>query len=176
MERTNGVWYAEAWVGEGNNAAHLNLAVGLKGGPIEQAFLTAMTMPRSGHIPFFTVLQPNWPVKPFTLFVNKADFRSELHSRLTWGPAQAGVAEGILTAVQRRIIPPERVDDYLAIVTVWVDWNADSEEEVYQNNKDAALHAMERAFGSEPGIDDLLARLGHAQNPFLTQSHGEAKL
>src|SRR5712692_6646382 len=176
MERTNSVWYAEAWAGAGANAAHLNLAVGLKGGPIEQALLTAMAMPRSGIIPFFTVVPPNLPVKPFTLFVNKADFRSEEHSRLTWGPAQAGVAEGILTAVQRRIIPPERVDDYLAIVTVWVDWNADSEEEVYQNNKDAALHAMERAFGSEPGIDDLLARLGHAQNPFLTQSHGEAKL
>ena len=117
----------------------------------------------------------NWPVKPFTLFVNKAEFRSELHSRLTWGPAQAGVAEGILTAVQRRIISPERVDEYLAIVAVWVDWNADSEEEVYQNNREAALHAMERAFSGEPGIDDLLARLGHAQNPFLTRSHGGAE-
>jgi 5,6,7,8-tetrahydromethanopterin hydro-lyase len=167
MEKTNGVWYAEAWAGTGANAAHLNLAVGLKGGPLEQAFLTAMALPRTGTIPFFTVLQPNWPVKPFTLFVNKADFRSEEHSRLTWGPAQAGIAEGILTAVQRGIIAPERVDDYLVIVTVWVDWNADSDEEVYQNNRDAALRAMERAFGGEPGIENLLARLGHAENPFL---------
>ena len=167
MEKTNGVWYAEAWSGEGSNAAHLNLAVGQKGGPIEQAFLTAMAIPRSGTIPFFTVLQPNWPVKPFTLFINKADFRSEEHARLTWGPAQAGVAEGILTAVQRRVIPQEQVDDYLVIVTVWVDWNANSDEEVYQNNKDAALSAMERAFGGEPDIKDLLGRLGHAENPFL---------
>ena len=167
MEKTNGVWYAEAWAGTGANAAHLNLAVGLKGGPLEQAFLTAMALPRTGTIPFFTVLQPNWPVKPFTLFVNKADFRSEEHSRLTWGPAQAGIAEGILTAVQRGIIAPERVDDYLVIVTVWVDWYADSDEEVYQNNRDAALRAMERAFDGEPGIEDLLARLGHAENPFL---------
>jgi len=167
MEKTSTVWYAEAWSGTGVNAAHLNLAVGLKGGPLEQAFLTAMALPRPGTIPFFTVLQPNWPVKPYTLFVNKADLRSEEHSRLTWGPAQAGIAEGILTAVQRRIIAPERVDDYLAIVAVWVDWNADSDEEVYQNNRDAALRAMERAFGGEPGIEDLLARLGHAENPFL---------
>lgn len=167
MEKTNGVWYAEAWAGAGANAAHLNLAVGLKGGPIEQAFLTTMAIPRSGTIAFFTVLQPNWPVKPFTLFINKADFRSEEHARLTWGPAQAGVAEGILTAVQRRVIPPEQVDDYLVIVTVWVDWNANSDEEVYQNNKDAALSAMERAFGGEPDIKYLLERLGHAENPFL---------
>ena len=170
MEKTNSVWYAEAWAGEGSNAAHLNLAIGLKGGPLEQALLTAMAMPHTGNIPFFTVLQPNWPVKPITLFVNKADLRSEQHSRLTWGPAQAGVAEGMLSAVQRRIIPPERVDDYLAIVAVWVDWQADSEEAVYQNNRDAALHAVERAFSGEPGVDDLLTRLGHAQNPFLTHS------
>jgi 5,6,7,8-tetrahydromethanopterin hydro-lyase len=167
MEKTNAVWYAEAWAGTGANAAHLNLAIGLKGGPIEQAFLTAMAMPRPGIIPFFTVLQPNWPVKPYTLFVNKADLRPGEHSRLSWGPAQAGIAEGILTAVQRHIILPERVDDYLAIVSVWVDWNADSDEEVYQNNRDAALSAMERAFGGQPGIEDLLARLGHADNPFL---------
>lgn len=167
MERTNSVWYAEAWAGTGANAAHLNLAVGLKGGPLEQAFLTIMAQPRSGTIPFFTVLQPNWPVKPFTLFVNKADFRSEEHSRLTWGPAQAGIAEGILTAVQQRIIPPEQVDEYLVIASVWVDWNANSDEEVYRNNKDAALSALERAFEGKPGIEDLLARLGHAENPFL---------
>ncbi len=170
MEKTNTVWYAEAWAGTGTNAAHLNLAIGLKGGPIEQAFLTVMATPRTGIIPFFTVQQPNWPVKPYTLFVNKADLRSEEHSRLSWGPAQAGIAEGILTAVQRHIISPERVDDYLAIVTVWVDWNADSDEEVYQNNRDAALSAMERAFGGKPGIEDLLARLGHAENPFLKHS------
>ena len=167
MERTNNVWYAEAWAGEVPNAAHLNLAVGLKGGPIEQAFLTAMALPRSGTIPFFTALQPNWPVKPFTLFVNKADFRSERHSQLTWGPAQAGVAEGILTAVQHSIIPQGQVDEYLIIASVWVDWNANNDEAVYQNNKDAALNAMERAFGGKPGIEDLLARLGHAENPFL---------
>lgn len=175
MERTNNVWYAEAWAGAGANAAHLNLAIGLKGSPLEQALLTVMATPQQGVIPFFTVLQPNWPVKPFTLFVNKADFRSEQHSRLTWGPAQAGIAEGMLTAVQRNIIAPERVDDYLAIVTVWVDWDADNDEEVYQNNKDAMLQAVERAFTSAPGIHDLLSRLGKAQNPFLKQTQTHEK-
>ncbi len=101
------------------------------------------------------------------LFGTKVCFVDEEHSRLTWGPAQAGIAEGILIAVQRGIIAPGRVDDYLAIVAVWVDWNADSDEEIYQNNRDAALRAMERAFGGELGIEDLLVRLGHAENPFL---------
>src|SRR5258708_19735376 len=116
MEKTNAVWYAEAWAGTGANAAHLNLAIGLKGGPILQAFLTAMAMPRPGIIPFFTVLQPNWPVKPYTLFVNKADLRSGGHSRLSWRPAQPGTPEGILTAVHRHTILPARALDYLAPV------------------------------------------------------------
>lgn len=167
MEKTNTVWYAEAWRGEGTNAAHLNLAIGLKGGPIEQAFLTAMASPRSGVIPFFTVVQPNWPVKPYTLFVNKADFHSEEHSRLTWGPAQAGIAEGILSAVQHSVVPPAQIDDFLIIVSVWVDWNANNDDEVYRNNRDAALSAVERALNGEPRIEDVLARLGHAENPFL---------
>jgi 5,6,7,8-tetrahydromethanopterin hydro-lyase len=173
VERTNAVWYAEAWTGEGANAAHLNLAVGLKGGPIEQAFLNAMAMPGPGNIPFLTVLQPNWAVKPFTLFVNKADFRSEQHSRLTWGPAQAGIAEGVLTAVQHGIIAPDKVDDYLVIASVWVDWNADNEDAVYQNNREATITALERAFTGKPAIENLLARVGHAENPFLTHSHAQ---
>jgi 5,6,7,8-tetrahydromethanopterin hydro-lyase len=173
MERRKDVWYAEAWAGEGANAAHLNLAVGLKGGPIEQAFLNALATPRTGNIPFLTVLQPNWPVKPFTLFVNKADLRSEQHSRLTWGPAQAGIAEGILTAVQRGLIAVADVDDYLIIASVWVDWAADNEDKVYQNNRAAALSALERAFAGNPGITDLLARVGHAENPFLSHAHAK---
>lgn len=167
MENTPTVWYAEAWAGSGANAAHLNLAIGLRGGPIEQAFLTAMASPRPGNLPFLTVVQPNWPIKPYTLFVNKADLRSEEHSRLTWGPAQAGLAEGILSAVQRGIVPPERADDYLIIAAVWVDWSANNDDEVYQNNREAALRAMERALHGEPRIEDILARLGQAENPFL---------
>lgn len=167
MGITHTVWYAESWAGSGANAAHLNLAIGLKGGPIEQAFLTAMASPRPGNLPFLTVVQPNWPVKPYTLFVNKADLRSEEHSRLTWGPAQAGLAEGILSAVQRGIIPPERADDYLIIAAVWVDWNANNDDEIYQNNREAALRAMERALHGEPHIEDILARVGQAENPFL---------
>jgi 5,6,7,8-tetrahydromethanopterin hydro-lyase len=167
MEITHTVWYAEAWAGSGANAAHLNLAIGLKSSPIEHAFLAAMALPRPGNLPFLTVVQPNWPVKPYTLFVNKADLRSEEHSRLTWGPAQAGLAEGILSAVQDGIVPAERADDYLIIAAVWVDWNANNDDEVYQNNREAARRAMERALHNEPRIEDILARLGQAENPFL---------
>jgi hypothetical protein len=89
----------EGFVGSGPNAAHLNTALGSKGGPIETAWATALATPRAGHIPFVVVLRPNLPVKPLTLFVNKADIRGEQHETLTWGAAQAGVASGVAAAV-----------------------------------------------------------------------------
>ena len=42
----------EAFVGEGPNAAHLNVVVGRKGGPVETAWATSLATPRQGHVPF----------------------------------------------------------------------------------------------------------------------------
>ena len=64
--------------------------LGRKGGPVETAWATALATPRQGHVPFVVVVRPNYPVKPSTLFVNKADVRGDRHAALTWGAAQAG--------------------------------------------------------------------------------------
>jgi 5,6,7,8-tetrahydromethanopterin hydro-lyase len=173
MGKIRSVCYAEAWAGEGVNAAHINLAVGPKGSAIEQGILQALAMPRAGTIPYFTVLQPNYPVKPFTLFVNKADLRGERHAQLTWGPAQAGVAEGVLDAVADDIIPKDDVDQLLILVAVWVDWQAENDDLVYQNNRTATRQAIERAVKGIPRVEDVLAaRQMGARNPFLTGGVG----
>ena len=67
-----------------------------------------------------TVLQPGLPVKPFTLFVNKAAIEGERHGILTWGAAQAGVAAGVAAAVAEGLIPAAEVDFLLCIAAVWV--------------------------------------------------------
>ena len=77
---------------------------------MEAAWATALATPRQGHIPFVVVVRPNYPVKPLTLFVNKADVRGERHAALTWGAAQAGVARGVLESVAEGAIPSRRVD------------------------------------------------------------------
>ena len=53
------------------------------------------------------MLQPGLPVVPFTLFVNKARIEGDDHGRLTWGPAQAGVAAGVADAVAAGTIDEE---------------------------------------------------------------------
>src|SRR5271157_6452284 len=62
----------EAFVGAGHDAAHLNTALGRRGGALETAWTTSLATPRAGHVPFVVVIQPNVAVQPPTLFVNKA--------------------------------------------------------------------------------------------------------
>ena len=86
----------EAFVGTGAEAAHLNTVLGAKGGPVETAWVTALATPREGHVAFLTTVRPGIPAKPMTLFVNKATLAGDAHATMTWGPAEAGVASGVL--------------------------------------------------------------------------------
>jgi len=141
--------------------------LGRKGGPVETAWTTALATPRQGYIPFVVVIRPNVPVKPLTLFVNKADFRGERHSTLTWGAAQAGVAAGVAEAVADGLVPAAEVDDLLLIAAVWVDWAAEDEETVFENNLAATRAALAAAVEGRPPLDEILPLRDDPTNPFF---------
>jgi 5,6,7,8-tetrahydromethanopterin hydro-lyase len=134
---------------------------------VETAWATALATPRQGHVPFVVVLRPNYPVKPLTLFVNKADLRGDRHATLTWGAAQAGVARGVLDAVAAGTPPASEVDDLLLIAAVWVDWAAADEDAVYAANAEATQAALGGAVEGRPAIDELLSFRGEPANPFF---------
>ena len=144
--------------------------LGRKGGPVETAWATALATPRQGHIPFVVVLRPNMPVKPATLFVNKADIRGDRHAELTWGAAQAGVAQGILESVAGGVIPAAEVGELLLIAAVWVDWAADDEEAIYTGNLHATRDALAAGVEDRPAIEELLAVAQAPENPFFRRS------
>lgn len=148
----------------------MNTVLGRKGGPVETAWATALATPRQGHIPFVAVLQPNMPVKPATLFVNKADIRGDRHAELTWGAAQAGVAQGVLEAVADGTIPAGAVDDLILIAAVWVDWAADDEEAIYSGNVEATREALAAGAEGRPAIEELLGLRSEPANPFFRRS------
>jgi len=159
----------EGFEGGGGNAAHINLLLGPKQGPLGSAWATAAASPGPGHIPFQVVLKPNVPVKPATLFIAKAVLRDARHEKLTWGPAQAGVAAGITRAVLDGVLPAGADDDWLSIALVWVDWNADDADAVYANNKAAARAAVQRAMTAGwPSRAELASALDSVGNPFYT--------
>jgi 5,6,7,8-tetrahydromethanopterin hydro-lyase len=157
----------EGFAGSGADAAHVNTVLGRKGGPVETAWAVALATPRPGHLPFVAVLQPGLPVKPMTLFVNKAELRGALHERLTWGAAQAGVASGVARAVGTGIVPPGDADDLLLIAAVWVSWDAVDEEAVFRNNRDATYAALEAGARLTPPIDAVVAAADAPANPYF---------
>jgi 5,6,7,8-tetrahydromethanopterin hydro-lyase len=131
------------------------------------AWATALATPRTGHASFVVVARPNMPVKPPTLFVNKAEIREEAHGLLHWGAAQAAVAQGVLEAVADGTIRPGEVDDLALIAAVWVDWAAADEEEVFANNVEATGAALSSAAEGRPRLEQLLAIRTEPQNPFF---------
>lgn len=156
----------ESFVGAGVEAAHVNTVLGRYGGPVETAWVTALATPRIGHAPFVAVLAPNLAVKPLTLFVNKADIRSEEQGRLVWGAAQAGVAGGVADAVAGGVIPELEVDSLLIVAAVWVDWAAAAADTVYANNREATEAALAAGAAGRPAIADVLAARDQPENAY----------
>jgi len=158
----------EGFAGDGPNAAHVNTVLGSKDGAVGSAWATALATPTVGHAPFVVVVRQNVPVKPFTLFVNKAsvDGDNERHARLTWGAAQAGVAAGVTTALRKGVVPEPAADDLLLIAAVWVNPLADDEHAVYENNEAATLAALVAGRDGTPTVADVLGA-GAPQNPFF---------
>ncbi len=159
----------EGFAGSGPDAAHVNTVLGAKDGPVGTAWATALATPRLGHAPFVVVVRPNLPVKPFTLFVNKAavdTVTGERHAHLTWGAAQAGVAAGVIAAARERVVRADELESLLLIAAVWVDPKADDEESVYANNQAATLAALMAGHDGLPRVTDVLTA-GDPQNPFF---------
>ncbi|MDT0468853.1 formaldehyde-activating enzyme [Streptomyces gibsoniae] len=161
----------ESFVGDGANAAHTNVVIGRKGGPIETAWATALATPSGGHVPFMTVVRPSVPVKPLTLFVNKAVVGSDLHERATWGSAQAGLAQGVLDAVAQDLIPAGEADNLLIIAAVWVNPAVHDLDACFRNQRGAAHGAIRAAVTGTPTVFDALAAAEEGPaNPFYTPS------
>ena len=110
------------------------------------------------------------PVKPPTLFVNKAEIRGEAHGFLHWGAAQAAVAQSVLESVADGTIAEAQVDDLALIAAVWVDWAASDEEEVFTNNLEATRAALASAAEGRPKLEELLAIRSEPQNPFFRRA------
>jgi 5,6,7,8-tetrahydromethanopterin hydro-lyase len=147
----------EAFVGTGPEAAHVNTALGAKGGQVETAWVTALATPREGHVAFVVAAQPGLAVKPMTLFVNKATIASDAHAQLTWGPAQAGVASGVLDALVDGTVAPASVDELVLVVAVWVAPAASDPDAVYRFNRAATRDSLRAGALRQPSVGDVLS-------------------
>jgi 5,6,7,8-tetrahydromethanopterin hydro-lyase len=157
----------ESYIGVGANAAHINTVLGPRDGPVGAAWVTALATPRAGFAPFVAIAQPGVAVIPPTLFVNKAAIDGELHGRLTWGAAQAGVARGAGLALDEGVIDRSQAGELVLIAAVWVNPAADDATAVYENNATATLEALRNGKAGGPRTDEFLAAARAPANPFF---------
>ena len=156
----------EALVGEGKEIAHIDLVIGEKGGPVEAAFMTSLATPRVGHTPLLAVLEPNLPVKPSTLMINKVTIKNAKQAILMFGPAQAAIAKAVMDSVAKGTIPQEKAEDILIIVSVFIEWDASDKKKIYDYNYEATKLAIERAFAKQPTVSEVLEKKDTAKHPF----------
>ena len=162
------MFIGESFIGSGPNAAHINIVLGPRDG-LGSAWAGALASPSVGHLPFMVVLQPGVPVKPATVFINKAALSGTNHENMTWGPAQAGVAKGLQEALLEGILPGEAENTWCAIVAVWVNPSADDADQVFENNYSASKNAAIAAVQNLPNLETVRSAAQNVHNPFYTQ-------
>jgi 5,6,7,8-tetrahydromethanopterin hydro-lyase len=162
----NCVMFGEALIGEGAEVAHIDLVIGPKGSSVEQAFVSALASPQRGHTPLLAVITPNLPTKPTTLMVNKVTMKNSDQAVMMFGPAQHAVAMAVMDSVDEGVIPKEKTEDLLIIVSVFIEWDAVDKKKVHDWNYEATKLAIKRAVTCEPKVDEILAKKNSAIHPF----------
>jgi 5,6,7,8-tetrahydromethanopterin hydro-lyase len=161
------MFIGESFIGSGPNAAHINIVLGSRVS-LGAAWAGALASPSAGHLPFMVVLQPGVPVKPATVFINKAALSGPNHENMTWGPAQAGVAKGVQETLLEGILPAEAENTWCAIVAVWVHPSADDADQVFTNNYTASKNAVIAAVQNLPNLETVRVAAANVHNPFYS--------
>jgi 5,6,7,8-tetrahydromethanopterin hydro-lyase len=162
----------EALVGEGNEVAHIDLLVGSKSGPVGEAFAHAFVNESEGHTNLLAVVTPNLPAKPDTVITNKVTIKGAKQAVQLFGPAQAAVARAVVDSVAEGVIPRDQIDDLVMVVGVFIHWEAEDDQKIYDYNYEAVKSSIARALAGEPTVDRVLAEEPAARHPFAGGAEG----
>lgn len=160
----------EGWAGEDPNGSHVNLVVARRGSATGAQAAAALASPRPGHLPFIACLERGAMVRPTTVVVNKAPLQRDDQSRIVWGAAQLGIAQGVLDAVADDLVDAAEAAELLLLVAVWIDPAAGDETAVRKATRSATLSALADAL-RPPTAEEvvaLAARRETANTPLYT--------
>ena len=160
------MFIGEALVGDGNEIAHIDLIVGSKEGPAGIAFANALARQSEGHSNLLAVLEPNLAVKPATVMVTKVTIKGAKQAVQMFGPAQAAVAQAVADSVAEGVIPRDKCEDYVITCGVFIHWQAEDNQKIYQYNYEATKQALANAMQGKPTVDEMLAAKDRASHPF----------
>lgn len=157
----------EALIGKEPEIAHIDLIIGDKEGPVATAFASALSQLSAGHTPLLGVIRPNLPAKPSTLIVPKVTVKNMDQAAQIFGPAQMAVAKAVADAVAEGIIPKDKAEDLLIIVSVFIHPQAKDYDAIYRYNYGATKLALERAMAGFPDVDLMLYEKDRSTHPIM---------
>ncbi len=161
----NEYFIGEALIGEAPNLAHVDLIVGSKDGPVGISFANALSTPSKGHGGLLAAIRPNLLSKPVSLIVPKVTIADMEDANKIFGPAQAAVAKGIADAVEEGLIPMNKLDEWVIIVSVFIHPDATDYRKIYQFNYGATKLAIQRALKNYPPIEKIFYDKDRAKHP-----------
>jgi len=157
----------EALIGKEPEIAHIDLIIGDKEGPVATAFASGLAQLSAGHTPLLGVIRPNLPTKPSTLIVPKVTVKNMEQAAQIFGPAQMAVAKAVADAVAEGIIPKEKAEELLVIVSVFIHPQAKDYDAIYRYNYGATKLALERAMAGFPDVDLMLYEKDRSTHPIM---------
>ena len=153
-------------VGEGfagppfQELAHVDLLLGLKGGPVGRAISRAME--GWGEERGLRIINE----RPRTLLVPTVTIRTAKQRRLFYEHAAEGVNLAIRLSVGDGFLPEAILDDVVLIANVFVHPAASIAKRVEFNNYKATRHAIRRALEGRPTVEELINEKAAARHPF----------
>ena len=160
------IMVGESLVGDGNEVAHIDLMIGPKNGPVGVAFANRLASQTAGHNGLLAVLAPNVPAKPITVMFNKVTIKGANQAVQMFGPAQAAVAKAVVDSVSEGVISKKDAEDLVAVVGVFIHWEATDNKKIYDFNYRATKESIQRALQEKPSMDEILAQKDKAKHPF----------
>ncbi len=155
----------EALLGSGSSLAHIDLIIGSKDGPVGISFANALSNPSIGHGGLLACIRPNLITKPVSLVIPKVTISKMEDANKIFGPAQAAVAKAIADAVEENLIPMNKLDEWLLIVSVFIHPEATDYRKIYQYNYGATKLAIQRALKNYPPIEKIFYDKDRAKHP-----------
>jgi len=165
------LYVGEALAGDGNEVAHIDLMIGSKDGPVGIAFANALSTQSSGHSNLLAVLAPNVAVKPSTVMVTKVTIKGAKQAVQMFGPAQAAVAKAVADCVADGIIPEDQAESLVIVCGVFIHWQAEDNEKIYNNNYQATKDSIIAAMTQKPTAAEMIAQKDSAYRLRPTSQH-----
>jgi formaldehyde-activating enzyme len=140
--------------------AHVDLLLGERGGPVDQALNSALGVSHPGHEVRLIHEHPR------TLLVPTVTIRTDKQAEHIYEIAARGVVRAIEASIEDGFLPKKALDRLALIANVFVHPSAANRQRIEMNNYKAMRAAIRKAIEGRPTREELLLEGQAARHPF----------